>query len=67
MLSEGKEISSKTNGVLVGSIKFGAGYLTNRSWKGLDQNLGHTEIELAKEGRTGIAQCYSNEVDDNLN
>ncbi|XP_044764321.1 2-(3-amino-3-carboxypropyl)histidine synthase subunit 2 [Coccinella septempunctata] len=59
---ENNEISLKSNGVLVENSKFGAGYLANRSWTGLEQNLGQTEIQLAKEGRRGIAQFYSNEI-----
>ncbi|XP_028129062.1 2-(3-amino-3-carboxypropyl)histidine synthase subunit 2 [Diabrotica virgifera virgifera] len=39
----------------------GAGYLAQRTWKGLEQNLGQTEVELAKEGRAGIASKYENE------
>ncbi|XP_045466487.1 2-(3-amino-3-carboxypropyl)histidine synthase subunit 2 [Harmonia axyridis] len=56
-----KGISLKTNGVLAENSNYGAGFLAYRSWKGLEQNLGKTEIKLAEEGRAGIAQGYSNE------
>ncbi|CAG9854447.1 unnamed protein product [Phyllotreta striolata] len=39
----------------------GAGYLAQRSWQGLEQNLGRTEPHLAKEGRDGIPLHYRNE------
>lgn len=39
----------------------GAGYLLQRSWQGLEQNLGQTEAHLAKEGRDGIPLHYKNE------
>ncbi|KAL3271079.1 hypothetical protein HHI36_021578 [Cryptolaemus montrouzieri] len=64
-VSEGGEVALKTTGALVESTEFGAGYLAARSWKGLEQDLGNTEVQYAKEGRTGIAQSYSNETEDN--
>lgn len=35
--------------------------LQQRSWTGLEQNLGQTEVKKAEEGRKGIALQYSNE------
>ncbi|XP_023949690.2 2-(3-amino-3-carboxypropyl)histidine synthase subunit 2 [Bicyclus anynana] len=35
--------------------------LQNRSWSGLEQKLGETEIKKAEEGRKGIPLQYSNE------
>lgn len=37
--------------------------LQNRSWKGLEQNLGETEVVKAEEGRQGIPLQYDNEPD----
>lgn len=51
----------KNEGTVAVNFNYGAGYLSERSWKGLEQNLGQTEAELAQEGRTGIAYKYSNE------
>ncbi|KAJ8967034.1 hypothetical protein NQ314_003151 [Rhamnusium bicolor] len=34
---------------------------TERLWRGLEQDLGQTEAELAQEGRSGIARKYKNE------
>lgn len=40
----------------------GAGeYLKNRSWTGLEQSLGQTEITKAVEGKKGIAMGYDGE------
>ncbi|KAJ0182801.1 hypothetical protein K1T71_002170 [Dendrolimus kikuchii] len=35
--------------------------LQERSWKGLEQKLGETEVKKAEEGRKGIALQYNNE------
>ncbi|XP_075992024.1 diphthamide biosynthesis 2 [Anticarsia gemmatalis] len=35
--------------------------LQDRSWKGLEQKLGETEVKKAEEGRKGIPLQYSNE------
>lgn len=55
------QIAVKTEGILALNSNFGAGYLSGRSWKGLEQNLGQSEVTLAEEGRNGIAQGYQNE------
>lgn len=35
--------------------------LQDRSWKGLEQKLGETEVKIAEEGRKGIPLQYNNE------
>ncbi|CAH1155502.1 unnamed protein product [Phaedon cochleariae] len=57
----GTQIALKSDGTLALNTSHGAGYLADRSWKGLEQNLGQTEVELAQEGRSGIAQKYKDE------
>jgi len=42
-------------------IFFAEDFFSSRSWKGLEQNLGQTEVCDAVEGRKGIASGYSNE------
>lgn len=54
-------VALKNEGTVALNSNFGAGYLSERSWKGLEQNLGHSEVKLAEEGRKGIAQSYENE------
>lgn len=56
------QIALKPDGTVATSSDFGAGYLSTRSWKGLEQKLGQTEPELAEEGRRGIARMYKNEL-----
>lgn len=51
----------KDNGTISVKSNHGIGYLSERSWQGLEQNLGQTDVELAQEGKTGIAQKYKNE------
>ncbi|CDS13699.1 hypothetical protein LRAMOSA05873 [Lichtheimia ramosa] len=36
-------------------------YLKNRSFRGLEQNLGQTEVSTIQEGRSGIARGYQGE------
>ncbi|XP_028408526.1 2-(3-amino-3-carboxypropyl)histidine synthase subunit 2-like [Dendronephthya gigantea] len=38
-----------------------AGFLAQRSWKGLEPKRGETEVTKAVEGRSGIASGYANE------
>ncbi|KAG1706976.1 2-(3-amino-3-carboxypropyl)histidine synthase subunit 2 [Nymphon striatum] len=42
----------------------GAGnFLVNRSWQGLEQKIGETEVTTTKEGRSGIPLHYQSEPD----
>lgn len=56
------EIAIKSEGAIALSDKTAASYFAVRSFKGLEQRLGQTEVELAKEGRKGIPQQYDNEL-----
>lgn len=38
-----------------------AEYLRSRSWQGLEQRLGETEVTEAVEGTTGVAATYTHE------
>ncbi|XP_060081378.1 2-(3-amino-3-carboxypropyl)histidine synthase subunit 2-like [Ylistrum balloti] len=40
-------------------------YLASRSWRGLEQKLGETEVTKALEGQKGIAAGYTNEPETN--
>lgn len=53
----GNEVATKENWALneIGQL------LSERSWTGLQQNLGETEVKLAEEGRKGIPLQYNNE------
>ena len=39
----------------------GGEFLQERSWRGLEQQLGETEVKDAVEGRPGIASGYQGE------
>lgn len=54
-------VALKSDGILAVSSNYGAGYLNDRTWKGLEQNLGKNEVSLAIEGKKGTAQGYDNE------
>ncbi|CAH1971071.1 unnamed protein product [Acanthoscelides obtectus] len=55
------QIMLRSDGTLALNTSYGAGFLADRTWKGLEQNLGNTEVEKATEGRRGLAQKYENE------
>jgi len=55
------QVALKCEGTLAVNSNFGAGFLNERSWKGLEQDLGRTEVKMAEEGRKGIATEYENE------
>ncbi|XP_057671047.1 2-(3-amino-3-carboxypropyl)histidine synthase subunit 2 [Diorhabda carinulata] len=57
---DNQSLALKSSGTLALQSS-GAGYLAQRSWQGLEQKLGQTEVRLAKEGRSGIASQYENE------
>jgi len=54
-------LSTRNQGLTVANVHTGAGYLQTRSWQGLEQNLGQTEVKKASEGVKGIAMGYENE------
>lgn len=56
------QIALKPDGTVASSSDFGAGYLSARTWTGLEQKLGQNEPKLAEEGQTGLAQAYKNEL-----
>lgn len=45
-----------------GTLALNSEYLKQRSWRGLEQNLGRSEVKLAEEGRSGTAFGYENET-----
>ncbi|KAK3921187.1 2-(3-amino-3-carboxypropyl)histidine synthase subunit 2 [Frankliniella fusca] len=42
-------------------VSSGSQFLSNRSWQGLEPNLGQTPVELASLGRSGVASSYQSE------
>ncbi|KAJ8984110.1 hypothetical protein NQ317_017319 [Molorchus minor] len=58
---EGSILALRTDGTVAMNSHFGAGYLANRSWKGLVQDVESQSPELAQRGRTGIAERYNTE------
>nr|XP_022899702.1 2-(3-amino-3-carboxypropyl)histidine synthase subunit 2 [Onthophagus taurus] len=57
-----KEVVVKDKGTMMLANNSGGEFLSGRSFKGLEQKLGETEVKIAKEGRKGIAQGYKNEM-----
>ena len=41
-----------------------AEFLNKRTWRGLEQQLGETEVTMAIQGRSGVAAGYSHELGD---
>lgn len=57
--SDDKSIASRAD--LSVCVSTGSQFLANRSWQGLEQNLGQTPVEIASKGRSGIASSYKSE------
>ncbi|KAI4454753.1 diphthamide biosynthesis protein [Holotrichia oblita] len=60
--SSSKEVALRSDGTIAVSDKSGAGFLATRTFKGLEQKLGQTEVKLATDGKKGIPQQYENEL-----
>nr|CAD7613933.1 unnamed protein product [Timema genevievae] len=43
------------------TVSLGAESLASRSWQGLEQKLGQTEVRLAERGRSGLPRGYTDE------
>lgn len=56
----GTDLVVREDGKVALNSTYGAGYLSSRSWKGLEQT-GSAEPHLAQKGRSGIAYGYENE------
>merc|ERR1712142_411378 len=56
-----KSLVKRDDGTIVALANTGAGYLQTRSWQGLEQKLGQTEVKKASEGERGIAMGYDKE------
>lgn len=54
---DNSQVALKSDGTMAISAQF----LNERSWTGLEQNLGQTPVRLAEEGRSGTAFNYKNE------
>ncbi|KAF7271016.1 hypothetical protein GWI33_016049 [Rhynchophorus ferrugineus] len=60
--SKQNQVAVKEEGTVALNTNYGAGFLHERSWKGLEQNLGQTEAALVQDGRKGVAQSYQDEL-----
>ena len=59
-VTEMNTVACKTDGTIAIG-KSGATFLLERSWKGLEQRLGQSEIKPSEKGRSGIPLGYENE------
>ena len=60
-LNDSRDMSITSRADLSVCVSTGSQFLANRSWQGLEQNLGLTPVELASKGRSGIASSYQSE------
>lgn len=58
----GKSLTSRNDGLAVMHVSAAGEFLHNRSWTGLEQNLGQTPVTKAVEGKKGIAASYDDEA-----
>ncbi|XP_034254373.1 2-(3-amino-3-carboxypropyl)histidine synthase subunit 2 isoform X2 [Thrips palmi] len=59
--SDSSNRSITDRGDLTVCLSTGSEFLVNRTWQGLEQNLGQNPVELATLGRSGIASSYHSE------
>ncbi|KAI9313719.1 diphthamide biosynthesis protein 2 [Dichotomocladium elegans] len=59
------DLSIRDNSTTISRLLHSTGgeYLKGRTFKGLEQNLGQTEVGTIEEGRSGIARGYQDEKD----
>lgn len=55
------QLAVKPDGTVVIKDSYGAEFLGQRSWKGLERDVPIKEAELAREGKMGTAKKYENE------
>ncbi|XP_067932326.1 2-(3-amino-3-carboxypropyl)histidine synthase subunit 2-like [Watersipora subatra] len=61
---DGKQVAvqDRSTAVVLSHAKTAGEFLAGRTWVGLERDLGHTDIEKAREGQTGIAMGYDGEA-----
>jgi hypothetical protein len=56
-------VALKGDSAVSTNMATGSEFLTNRSWQGLEQNLGQNEAVLASKGQSGVPQSYDTDLD----
>lgn len=59
---EEKSLVNRNDGLAMMHFSGAGEFLHNRSWTGLEQNLGETPVQKAVEGQRGIAASYDTET-----
>lgn len=57
-----KSLTSRNDGLAMMHYSAAGEFLHNRSWTGLEPNLGQTSVSKAVEGKKGIAASYQDEI-----
>lgn len=56
-------VALKDDLVVSTNMATGSEFLSKRSWRGLEQNLGEEDAVLASKGRSGVPQNYDTDLD----
>ncbi|XP_069693857.1 2-(3-amino-3-carboxypropyl)histidine synthase subunit 2 [Periplaneta americana] len=56
-------VALKGDSTVSTNLATGTEFLSRRTWQGLEQKLGETEVTLASKGQSGIPQNYDKDVD----
>lgn len=62
-VSNSDAVALKGDSTVSTNLTTGSEFLSNRSWRGLEQNLGQNDVVLASKGRSGIPQNYDTDLD----
>lgn len=55
-------VALKGDAAVSTDLATGSKFLSKRSWRGLEQNLGQNDVVLASKGRSGIPQNYDTDL-----
>jgi hypothetical protein len=62
-VSNSDAVALKGDSTVSTNLAAGSEFLSKRSWRGLEQNLGQNDVVLASKGRSGLPQNYDTDLD----
>jgi len=62
-VSSSNVVALKGDSAVSTDLATGSEFLSKRSWRGLEQNLGQNDVVLASKGRSGVPQNYDTDLD----
>lgn len=62
-VSSSDAVALKGDSAVSTVLSRGSEFLSKRSWRGLEQDLGQSDVVLASKGRSGVPQNYDTDLD----